>query len=160
MDLAYLKKVVRYDPETGVFTRIVSAGNRRHGSAVGSLNQKGYLEGSVCGHLVKLHRLAWFYTYGSWPKDQIDHINGVKDDNRIANLRDCDTSTNCLNQVGARRNNALGLQGVHKIPKTGRFRVSCTVNGVRHNLGVYADQNIAASAYATFKTKHLPAQND
>jgi len=84
----------------------IAAGNTKAGSTIGNIDAKGYLKAMVLGKYVKLHQLAWFYCFGAWPK-QLDHINQVKTDNRITNLREVDTSTNCLNQTGPRKNNSL-----------------------------------------------------
>ena len=151
-----LLNAVHYDPSTGVFTRKVSAGNVKAGSVIGNRCKKGYLKALVLGKYVKLHQLAWFYVYGVWPSSQLDHINRVKDDNRIKNLRDVTTSTNCLNQQQARVNNQLGLQGVHRIKKTGRFRSACTVQGKKHHLGVFTTAEEAHAVYLTFKEQYLP----
>lgn len=126
MNHAELLNYLDFDPESGVFTRKVAAGNKKAGSVVGNIDAKGYLKALVLGEYVKLHRLAWFYVYSEWPSDQIDHINNVKTDNRIQNLRVCDTSTNCHNQHGPRINNNSGFQGIHKIAKTGRYRAACS----------------------------------
>lgn len=149
--LAYLN----YNPATEVFTRKVSAGNTKAGSIVGSQDKKGYLKALVLGQYVKLHRLAWFYVYGIWP-DQLDHINQIKTDNRLVNLREVDTSTNCVNQTGARKNNQSGYQGVHLIQKTGRYRACCSVQGVKHHIGVFATAEEAHEAYKAFKAPYLP----
>lgn len=151
-----LLTTVHYCPDSGIFTRKVSAGNTKAGSSIGNQDKKGYLKALVLGKYVKLHRLAWFYVYGKWPTDQVDHINGHKTDNRISNLRDCGCSENCLNQTGPRKNNQSGYQGVHRISKTGRYRAACTVEGVKHSLGVFASAEEASHAYSQFKTPLKP----
>lgn len=151
-----LLAAVIYFPETGEFIRRKSAGNVLAGASIGHTATKGYRTASVLSQYVKLHRLAWFYVNGTWPTDQIDHINGVKDDNRIANLRVCSTSTNCTNQHGPRTNNKVGFQGVHRITKTGRYRAACMLNGNKHHLGVFATAEEAFAAYTAFKAPHLP----
>lgn len=151
-----LTSTVHYDPETVVFVRTKSAGNTAAGHRLGNIDAKGYLKALVLGKYVKLHRLAWFYMHGTWPTEQVDHINGCKTDNRMVNLRVCDTSANCLNQVGPRKNNELGYQGVHQIKKTGRFRAACNLQGVKHHLGVFATAEEAYAAYTAFKAPHIP----
>lgn len=152
-----LLAVVSYCPETGVVTRKVSAGTVPKGAIVGSPgSSNGYLTGQVLGKNVSIHRLVWFYVNGVWPTQQIDHINGVKTDNRIKNLRECDNSANNLNKHGPMANNKSGFLGVHKVQKTGRYRTSCKVNGVNHNLGFFATPEEASTAYNTFKQQHLP----
>jgi hypothetical protein len=151
-----LLNTIYYCPLTGVFTSKVSAGNRKAGSCVGNPDSKGYLKARILGENVRLNRLAWFYVQGTWPIGEVDHKNRVRNDNRFDNLRDCGGSANCLNQVGPRTNNTLGIRGVYQIPKTGRFRAKCTVAGRRHNLGVHATTAEAQQAYDTFKQNHLP----
>ncbi len=151
MNHAELLEAVHYDPLTGIFTRRKSAGNVKAGSRIGSHCSKGYLKAMVLGKYVKLHRLAWFYMKGKWPRQEIDHKNQIKDDNRFDNLRDVDTSTNCLNQTGARKNNYVGIQGVHLIQKTGRYRATCSIKSVKHHLGVFATADEAGAAYRAFK---------
>lgn len=146
---------VHYDPQTGVFTRRKSAGNSKAGSKIGSRSKKGYVKAMVLGKYVKLHRLAWFYVTGTWPNDTIDHINQVKDDNRFVNLRDVDNSTNCMNQTGPRVNNSIGVQGVHLIRKTGRYRATCTIRGVKHHIGVFETAEEAGAAYISFKEANV-----
>lgn len=94
-----LKEVLSYDPETGDFTWIVTrAKNFPAGSkASQSVNSQGYRQVMVDQEHFKAHRLAWFYTHGVWPKLGLDHINGVKHDNRIANLREATRQQNRLN---------------------------------------------------------------
>ncbi len=151
-----LLSAVSYCSSSGIFTRAQAAGNTKTGSIIGSLDAKGYIKALVNGHYVKLHRLAWFYVYGVWPIDQIDHINGIKTDNRIENLRVCNTHVNCLNQQGPRTNNKLGYQGVHQIMKTGRYRACCSLKGTKYHLGVFSTAEEAFVAYTAFKAPHIP----
>jgi hypothetical protein len=84
---ALLRELIYY-PETGQFIRRVDTGGREvSGKVAGSLGSDGYIYIMVLGLRFKAHRLAWFYVHGTWPPDQIDHINRIKDDNRIENLR-------------------------------------------------------------------------
>lgn len=141
-----LKQLFHYDPDTGSIVRKVSRGNAKVGTVVGRPDTKGYLRVCVDGKDYKAHRLAWLMYYGEWPNDQIDHINGDKTDNRISNLRDCNTSLNCCNQHKARVNNKLGVQGVHQI---GNNRYRATFRG--KHIGVYKTTNDAYKAYKEAK---------
>lgn len=151
--LIQIRNAVSYDPLTGVFKRRVSAGNVLAGSVVGNPDKKGYLKAMVCGRYHKLHRLAWFYTYGTWPKE-IDHKNQVKSDNWLDNLRDVSTSINCTNQTGPRRNNKTGFQGVYEHTPgvfRAKFRSKC--------LGLFSTPEAAHAAYMTAKRPHLPKEH-
>ena len=59
------------------------------GDRFGSVGKLGYISGQLLGKIYKEHRLIWLLNTGTWPEDQLDHINGVRDDNRIENLREC-----------------------------------------------------------------------
>lgn len=155
MDHNQLLAEVAYDPATGIFRRKISKGNSKAGSIVGGQDKKGYLKALVLGEYVKMHRLPWFYVYGVWP-EQVDHINGIKTDNRIQNLRECSTQENCLNQHGPRKNNRTGARGVHQIPKTGKWRAVVSVLGVRTHLGMFSSKEEAQKAYETFRSPYLP----
>lgn len=109
-----LKELLNYNAATGKFTWAVTRrGYAKIGSEAGRVNNKGYREISVDGKRYKAHRLAWLYVHGNWPKDQIDHIDRVRDNNSISNLRDVDQSTN-LNNTGPQKNNTSGVKYIHK----------------------------------------------
>jgi hypothetical protein len=83
-----LRERLRYDAETGAFTRRVGSSNARAGDMAGSVHSTGYVRISIDGGKYTAHHLAWLYVHGVWPSDQIEHINGKRSDNRIANLRE------------------------------------------------------------------------
>jgi hypothetical protein len=100
-----------YDKDTGIFTRRHFGKRSKLAGRVGNIKTNGYLEVGIGGKKYLLHRLAWLYTYGLWPLFHIDHINGIKTDNRIANLRDVTHTVNMQNRSGG-----------EKIGYVGRFR--------------------------------------
>lgn len=100
-----LKRALSYDPETGVFTRLVRASNRPAGSPAGYKQQRdGYILVRVLGQTFSAHRLAWFYMTGAWPDQEIDHINRMRADNRWENLRDVTRAVNMENRVECKSN--------------------------------------------------------
>lgn len=106
--LDYFRKLLQYDPDTGLFHWKIRVGTRGAAGAVaGTPNPNGYLKSPIDKKQYSLHRLAWFFSTGAWPKGQIDHINGDRQDNRIANLRDVDQSANLLNSHKHRKNPML-----------------------------------------------------
>ena len=112
LTVEYLRSILHYSPETGIFTRKVGTSNRvKVGDVAGCPRGDGYLQIKVQSRKYKAHRLAWLYVYGVWPEDQLDHVNRVRTDNRIANLR---AVTNKQNQQNAskRSDNTSGHTGV------------------------------------------------
>ncbi len=85
-----LKKMVTYDPLTGLFTK--------YGVACEHKDSFGYTKVFVDGKLFWTHRLAWLYMTGEWPQQYIDHIDRDPSNNRWTNLRDVSQSQNMLNQ--------------------------------------------------------------
>jgi len=83
-----LKDRLAYNPETGLFCwRIRQGGPQKHGWFPGTPTGTGYLSIRLDNKNTKCHRIAWYLHYGHWPEKSIDHINGIKSDNRISNLR-------------------------------------------------------------------------
>tara|TARA_R110000868_G_C10511556_1_gene732162 strand:- start:75 stop:587 length:513 start_codon:yes stop_codon:yes gene_type:complete len=131
-----LKEVLSYDPETGLFTRVSTKTRYKAGSVSGSPQNKGYVQIMIDSYNYLAHRLAWLYVYGEFPKGQIDHINRIKTDNRIANLRDVDNSINQLN-IGVRKHNSSGVTGVMKDTRSNKWVVQLIFDNKRHYLGRY-----------------------
>lgn len=102
---------VNYDEESGVFTWVDCSKKSLNGSELGTKDKDGYLTAKINQIRVRLHRLAWRIAHGEWPDLQIDHINGVKTDNRVSNLRLATNSENNCNRP-AQSNNRLGIRGV------------------------------------------------
>lgn len=89
----YIKANFSYNPDTGLITRF----DRKNSN--GSYDSYGYLILKIKGVQYKAHRIAWFLYYGEFPKNNIDHINHVRDDNRIKNLRDVTQKVNNRNNT-------------------------------------------------------------
>lgn len=130
-----LKELFTYDPKTGLFTRNIYVPGQS--SRVGTLTAKGYLAIGIDRKHYLAHRLAFLYMTGEWPKEHVDHKNEIKTDNSWENLRDCTRSENFKN-VGARKNNKLGVKGVTKT-KTGYLVMFC--------IGTYKTIEEAKTAY-------------
>lgn len=150
--LERMRSRIEYDAETGLFRRLKAAimGDKTGGQP-GSLSPKGYHVIQLLGKSYRAHRLAWFYMYGKWPQGQIDHINGIRIDNRITNLRDVPQSTNMQNQRKAMRTNKSGLLGVTTVAKTGKFISQITTNDKSIYLGTFLTPQAAHAAYVTAK---------
>lgn len=152
-----VRSLLSYDAASGIFTWKVSPSNRvRVGGIAGAFNRHtGYTSISIRGKLHRAHRLAWLYETGEWPADQVDHINGDRSDNRIANLRVISASLNLQNQREARGNNkSSGLLGV-SIGKNGRnWRTSIRTSlGKQQHIGYFDTKEAAHDAYVEAKRR-------
>jgi hypothetical protein len=107
---AELKEEVNYDSETGLFTWNKRKFGVTLGMGAGSIND-GYLCIKVKGKSYKAHRLAWLYETGAWPKEQIDHIDGNRLNNKICNLREARLIDNAKNRCVS-RTSKTGIRGV------------------------------------------------
>jgi hypothetical protein len=147
-----LRELLNYDPETGVFTwRVSRRATARPGSVAGTITPKGYRNIWIGGNY-RAHRLAWLYVHGKWPDHEIDHIDGNRANNAIANLRDVTRSVNHENLRCARSDNAHGLLGVS--PSKGkRWKTSITVNGKWQHLGTFKTPEEAHAAYLEAKRR-------
>jgi len=149
-----LRALMHYNPETGEFSRNVHLSNRSRASqVVGNKHSSGYIIICVNGSPRRAHRLAWLYVYGEWPKEQIDHINGIRDDNRIANLRDVTALENKRHRTMPQKPGRMLGAALHKA--TGRWSSQMTVNYKKIHLGYFNTEAEAHSAYAAAKAKPM-----
>ena len=111
-----LRERLSYDPSTGALVWKKSRRRCRVGTEAKALDVAGYIQVSFrekCVH--KGHRIAWAIHYGKWPSGPIDHINGIRSDNRIENLREVNHQINCQNvRIGSMVNKSSGILGVYK----------------------------------------------
>lgn len=149
-----LKSLLNYDKSTGVFTWKVGVGRCKRGDQAGSAHGKGYIRIQVLGNNILAHRLAWMFVYGDFPSDQIDHINGIKSDNRILNLRNVTATTNSQNMHFARVTSKSGLLGVES--HRGKWRARIRVNGKKVLLGTMNTPQEAHAAYVEAKRRLHP----
>lgn len=147
-----LREVLDYQPETGVFLwKARTAITNRVGEVAGTVDSRGYIRIGVDRHIYKAHRLAWLFVHGCLPDGEIDHINGVKSDNRIANLRDVSRMTNQQNQRASLSRQIGRHIGVTPHPATGKWRARIWHQGKNLSLGLHATQEDAHKAYLKAK---------
>jgi hypothetical protein len=149
-----LKELLHYDPETGVFTWKVNRGNQvNDGFVAGNMDGDGHLQISINKKKYKAHRLAWLYMTGKWPKEHIDHINGVKDDNKFFNLREATNQENCINR-GKGKNNTSGYKGVSWNSGQKKWQANARLNYKLRHLGYFNTAEEAFESYKAFAIKH------
>jgi len=134
-----LKELLEYNPETGIFVWKVTNSNVKIGSKAGSKNSDGYIYISVDGKSYRLHRLAWLFVYGYFPKGDLDHKDQIRDNNRIKNLREATQSQNTINSK-IRSDNTSGIKGVHYCKDNQKWQVSINALGKRVYLGYYENK--------------------
>lgn len=146
----YLRQCLSYDSETGDFVWLEKVGNSEWNnrwagrSALSHINRMGYKTGSIASKQVKAHRVAWAFVNGAWPNGEIDHINGIRSDNRIDNLREATKAQNAMNrsQTGGRSR----YKGVYP-SGYGAWCAQIQKGGKRVYLGTFETEQEAASVY-------------
>lgn len=129
-----------YDPETGELSRRVAlqgglgvGRGSSKGFKLATKNGNGYLRVNLDGKKYYVHRLAWLYVYGVVPSGQIDHINGDRSDNRIANLREVTNQQNQENRRVPSKTNSTGFLGVTRVyRKSGIRYIAQIMDGEKH----------------------------
>lgn len=140
-----IAKVLKYDALSGTLIWISNlhskcvVPNSRAGSLVKST---GYRNISLFGRTYLEHQLIWFICNGVWPKGQIDHINQIRDDNRIVNLRDVSKADNARNR-SRNPNSKLGEHGIWFNMRTNKYVAEITLNGKKVYQKSFDDIDVA-----------------
>lgn len=156
---SFLRAIFSYNPDTGVLIhrnrpevmfkarkQFLNWNSRYPGTPVGSLTKSGYLSTRINGENYYVHVLIWAYVNGDDEGLNVDHINRIKHDNRISNLRLVTNSQNLFNS-GCSKNSLSGEKGVHKRKDCSTWRAVINVDGRRINLGGFKSKEEAVEAY-------------
>lgn len=147
---ARLKSVLDYHRDTGEFWWIAKPHPKMNDDVfdrpAGLVITGGYRRIRLDGEVYLAHRLAWFFVCGWWPPEDVDHVNGERDDNRIDNLRLASRSQN--------RANAQKPWRIQKYPKgvtswgtTAKFAMQISFKGQRYTEGPFDTPDEAHAAY-------------
>lgn len=159
IDAETIQRVIRYEPETGKLFwvarpvelfHVASAANRWNTRYAGrealtAIDRHGYRLGSLLGKRQFAHRVAWVVAHGRWPVDIIDHANGVRDDNRLCNLREATQAENVRNSR-SHRDSTSKYVGVSRT-KQNRWQANISLNRTTTYLGTFGCEVEAARAY-------------
>jgi hypothetical protein len=161
----YVRSILDYNPDTGIFVwrerpfknfktkkgwdffNSLYAGKQAGGE------KEDYIVIGLDRKIYPAHVLAWLYEYGIYPDLQVDHVNRIKTDNRISNLRLATNSQNKYN-IGKRSTNTSGYKGVSLVKKTGKWFAKICVDGKQIGLGHFITPEEAHAAYCAAATKY------
>lgn len=152
----YFRSIIHYNPLTGILYRrkkfesgLIKPLGHKCTKGRDRLMVSLKLNGVSAGFLA--HRIAWIIMNGQIPDGlEIDHINGVTDDNRIANLRCVTRKVNMQNLRKPNRNSVSGLLGAFP-SKGGKWVAAICVNGKQRRIGTFATKEDAHQAYVIKK---------
>jgi len=145
---------LKYNEITGEFTREKSiCGKVKVGDVAGYKSTSGYVSIRVLSKKYYAHRLAWLYSYGEWPICEIDHVDRVKDNNSLVNLRSCDKFQNQCNTT-SKKNSIYKSKGVDFMKSKSRFRARITIRGKAIHLGLFHTELEASQCYEMSAIKH------
>lgn len=149
-----LLELFHYDHETGNLVRKIgrSGPKARRGDIAGRITDKGYVRVYVDGSPYSAHRLIWIMHHGVGV-EEIDHINGIKSDNRIENLRSVTRSQNRMN-VGAYSSSKSGVRGVSWSKANNRWKAQIQKDGRKIGIGYFLTVEEAKIAYDEAASKY------
>lgn len=156
LPLWYIKDCLCYAPDTGIFTWRMTTTSTKIGVVAGCVTgTNGYVRITLAGAAYKAHRLAWFYMHGKWPDKCIDHINHIRSDNRIENLRLVDHKQNSQN-TRKRKNSVCEYKGITPLTRDKtKFVAQIRYDGKQRKLGIFPSQKEAHEAYCAAAQKHF-----
>lgn len=157
-NLARASEFLTYEPKSGDFIRLKASNNRNKvGEVAGSVNREGYVRITIFGMGFQAHRLAFYFMTGKLPPDdmEVDHINGVRNDNSWNNLRLVSHAINMQNSRKPERNTS-GCQGVSQNPRNEKWVARISLNGKSIFLGEFREKSDAIQCYLEGKKKFHP----
>jgi len=155
----WLKQILNYDPETGLFVWKVGKGpvKDRIGTVAGCVHEnhsgKKYIRIHIDGKQYSAHRLAWLYMTGKYPEDQVDHEDGNGENNRFSNLCEATNASNAKNRR-LRSDNPTGVAGVRFDKQRKRFVAFIKAEGKNKFIGRYKTLEEAAKARKEAQIKY------
>lgn len=157
--LEYLKTLISYNPETGLFTWLVkrnSYGGKVAPGAIAGTLADGYIRINLDQRIYRAHRLAWLFMTGSFPEKgfDIDHKNRVRSDNRWENLRLATRCQNNMNTVPSKANKS-GVRGVSWNAEKRKWHARIKVEGKVVLLGNHSTIEEAAAARKAAEEKYF-----
>jgi len=154
-----VRELLGYDPKTGELrwryrpAASVQWNGKHAGKIAGCLRPDGYVGVRVNRRLYQAHRLVWLHVYGALPEADIDHINGIRNDNRLTNLRAVSRSVNQQNRRGGQRGSASRYLGVSWSSKRNKWEATIKNSEGTHRLGFFTTEEAASAVYLSAKKR-------
>lgn len=160
MDKKLLDELFNYDELSGIVTWKKSRSPRiKLGTQVKYKNKFGYIQVRLNGKLWMLHRLIWLMKTGSFPNEEIDHIDGNRSNNSWNNLRDVSKSQNMQNRKGPDKDSNTGILGATFDKQRNKYRAQLTINGEKILNKIFDTAEEAGNAYTQAKENYYHIRN-
>lgn len=150
----YLKSILYYNPEIGIFTWIAPRPKIKIGDRAGGLDELGYMRIKIDGKKYRAHRLAFLYMIGKWPNEEVDHIDLNRSNNKWDNLREATRSQNFGNRHKY-LNNKSKNKGVCWDKNANKWLAQIQINKKKIKLGRFSNIKDAKSAYEQAAAKYF-----
>jgi hypothetical protein len=142
-----LRHLLSYNPVTGEFHWVSKRRKILPGAKAGTVGNHGAVVIRVDDKLYLAHRLAWLYTYGTWPSMSVTHVNGDKTDNAIHNLREI----SIIEKANSTHKHKSGkLTGVSYNKRARKWVAYTRIGTSRHHIGCYNSELDAHAARINF----------
>jgi hypothetical protein len=151
-DPSTLRQLFNYNPETGELSWKIKRGKCFPGKVITCRNDKGYVLVRLNDRNYRVHRIIWAMVYDKWPEFEIDHINGIRDDNKIDNLREATRAQNMKNLVTP-VTNKTGFKGVSWHKAAQKWQAHIRADGINYYLGIFDNPEDAHKAYVEASQK-------
>ena len=136
--LKHISENYSYDPDSGLLYY--------NGIKTGSLSSSGYLYCTILNENLSVHRVCWYLYYNEFPNHSIDHVDRVKTNNKIINLRKCNQAQNLANRTKMKPGTS-SFKGVYFIKKQNKYCARISFNNKRIYLGLFNNELDAAEVY-------------
>ena len=136
---------IHFTYDNGLYWVKPTANRVKQGDRFGHIHSSGHRRGVFLCDRYYEHKLVWLYHYGVWPKE-LDHINRIRDDNRIENLREVTRQQNNFNKCSY-KNSSSKYKGVSWYKNNSKWKAQYVINSKTFHIGYFDDELEAAKAY-------------
>lgn len=146
-----LEKLFEYK-DGELYWKVTRNNKTKKGMLAGGRSINGYIYVTINNKNYRAHRIIYLLHHGVAPKI-LDHIDGNRQNNKIANLREATSSQNSMNSK-IKKDNTSGVKGVHLHKPTGKWIVRVNINKQRKHLGLFEDFELAALVATEARDKY------